>query len=345
MATQSSSVRSRSEGRGGQKGKRAVTAARTSRYGDGALASFKVGVVRYIKLGEGGKWARAAITEGILPFGYRAVAHTACAQGNWDRVREELIAMGRKKAGVGQGLRELQAFYSLGEDTLWVTISDGHLWWTFADGDVVAGGDDDAAAPARFRRSRGGWRCTTLSGEPLTSRSLSSALTSTANYQMTICAVRHQDYLLRRIRGEDEPLRVKGDLLLAEMTTTVAAMVRRLDWRDFETLIDLIFSRGGWQRTSPLGGNQADVDLILRQPISGETAWVQIKSRTSQAEFEGYLDRFEREASCDFFFIYHSAPRPIGGPAATKVRLWSADQIASAAIDAGLVRWLSDRLM
>ncbi|WP_375764357.1 restriction endonuclease [Bradyrhizobium sp. Pha-3] len=305
---------------------------------------FKVGAVRYIKLGERGKWAREATREGILPFGYRAVAHSACVQGDWDRVRQELAAMGRTKAGVGQGLRELQAFYSMGEDTLWVTIADGHLWWTFADARVIAGDPDDEAAPARFRRTRGGWRCTSLSGKALTSRSLSSALTSTANYQMTICAVRQADYLLRRIRGEAEPLRVKADQLLSEMTAAVAAMVRRLDWRDFETLIDLIFSRGGWQRTSSLGGNQADVDLILRQPITGETAWVQTKSRTSQAEFDDYLGRFEREASCDFFFfIYHSAPRPIDGPARMKVRLWPADQIASAAIDAGLARWLSDR--
>ncbi|MBP2427610.1 hypothetical protein [Bradyrhizobium elkanii] len=72
MATQSSGVRGRSEDGGGQKRKRAVAAARTIRYAGGAdeLASFKVGAVRYIKLGEGGKWARAAIAEGILPFGF-----------------------------------------------------------------------------------------------------------------------------------------------------------------------------------------------------------------------------------------------------------------------------------
>ncbi|WP_244485647.1 restriction endonuclease [Bradyrhizobium tropiciagri] len=347
MATQSSGVGSRIEEPGGRNGSRSLAVASTGPYQGNAdeMTAFNVGAVRYIKLGEGGKWAGEAIRAGILPFGYRAVAHTACAQGDWDRVREQLITMGRTKTGVGQGLRELQAFYSMGEDTLWVTIADGHLWWTFADAKVIAG-DQDYDAPARFRRTRGGWRCTSLGGVPLTSRSLSSALTSTANYQMTICAVRQADYLLRRIRGEDEPLRAESDQLLSDMTTTVAAMVRRLDWRDFETLIDLIFSRGGWQRISLLGGNQADVDLILRQPIIGETAWVQIKSQTSQAEFDDYLGRFEREASCDFFFfIYHSAARPIRGPAATKVRVWSADQIASAAIDAGLLRWLSDRLI
>jgi hypothetical protein len=34
-----------------------------------------------------------------------------------------------------------------------------------------------------------------LSGEPLNARSLSSALTRTASYQMTICSIKHVDYL------------------------------------------------------------------------------------------------------------------------------------------------------
>jgi hypothetical protein len=71
-------------------------------------------------------------------------------------------------------------------------------------------------------------------------------------------------------------------------------MIRQLDWRDFETLVDLIFARGGWQRSSVLGKDQADVDLILTQPTIGETAWVQIKSGTSQAELDDYLGRFRR---------------------------------------------------
>jgi hypothetical protein len=71
-------------------------------------------------------------------------------------------------------------------------------------------------------------------------------------------------------------------------------MIRQLDWRDFETLVDLIFARGGWQRSSVLGKGQADVDLILTQPTIGETAWVQIKSGTSQAELDDYVGRFLR---------------------------------------------------
>jgi hypothetical protein len=107
-------------------------------------------------------------------------------------------------------------------------------------------------------------------------------------------------------------------------------------WKDFETLIDLIFTRGGWQRVGALGGNQADVDLVLKQPISGETAWVQVKLRSSQAEFDDYLGRFERNGRFDrFFFIYHSATTPIRMRQQRQHHLWSVDQ--------GLLTWLLER--
>ena len=45
----------------------------------------------------------------------------------------------------------------------------------------------------------------------LTHGELSSALTRTASYQMTICTIEHADYLLRRIRGEKpNPLHTAG---------------------------------------------------------------------------------------------------------------------------------------
>jgi hypothetical protein len=84
--------------------------------------------------------------------------------------------------------------------------------------------------------------------------------------------------------------------------------------------------------------------LVLKQPISGETAWVQVKSRSSQADLDDYLGRFERHGRFDrFFFIYHSATRPIRMRQQRQHHLWSVDRIASAAIDQGLLTWLSER--
>ncbi len=300
--------------------------------------------MRYIKLGQNGKWATDALKEGIIPFGYSAVDHHACLAGEWGRVGDQLVAMGRTANGVSQGLRELKDFYGLSDDTLWVTMADGHFWWAFAEGPVVVVERGNSDKPARYRRTRAGWSKTSLAGEPLTVRSLSSALTRTAGYQMTICAIEHADYLLRRIRDEPDPLHAQATALKVEMRKIGLRMIRQLDWRDFETLVDLIFARGGWQRSSVLGKDQADVDLILSQPITGETAWVQIKSGTSQAELDDYLGRFRRDGSYDrFFFVCHSAAGALNLPAGPGLHLWTAERVAEAALDAGLFNWLIDR--
>jgi hypothetical protein len=93
-----------------------------------------------------------------------------------------------------------------------------------------------------------------------------------------------------------------------------------------------------------LGRDQADVDLILSQPTIGELAWVQIKSRTSQAELDDYLGRFWRDGSCDrFFFVCHSAAGALSLPAQPRLHLWAAEGLSDAALDAGLFDWLIDR--
>lgn len=305
---------------------------------------FSVGVVRYIKLGEGGKWAAQAIRQGVIPFGYPAVDHRPCASRDWTEVGSQLALMGRQKAGVSQALRELKDFYELGDDTLWFTIADGRIWWAFASGPVIRGEEGGPNGPARYRCTRNGWRNTSPAGIPLSVFNLSSALTRTASYRMTICAVKDADYLVRKIMDETEPLRAEAETATWQVRPIAANIIRRLDWKDFETLIDLIFTRGGWQRVGALGGGQADVDLVLKQPITEETAWVQVKSQSSQAEFDDYLGRFERNGGFDhFFFVYHSAANAIQTREHRQLHLWSADCIASAAIDLGLFSWLTDR--
>jgi hypothetical protein len=310
----------------------------------GPAGPFVPGAVRYIKLGENGKWATNALEQGIVSFGYRSVDHDVCVAGNWDEVGRQLAEMGRTAGGVSHGLRELKDFYGLPENTLWVTMADGHFWWAFAKGAVVEIEQGNSVGPARYRQIRTGWCKTSLTGDPLTVRSLSSALTRTASFQMTICAIKHEDYLLRRIRGECDPLHAEATALKIEKRDIGLRMIRQLDWRDFETLVDLIFARGGWQRSSVLGKEQADVDLILTQPTIGETAWVQVKSRTSQVELDDYLNRFRRDGSCDrFFFVCHSATGVLSLPTEPGLHLWIGDRLSDAAIDAGLFGWLIDR--
>ena len=311
---------------------------------DEQTGSFEPGAVRYIKLGENGKWAASATANGIIPFGYPSVNHQACIAGDWDLVRDQLVKMGRTEGGASQGLRELKDFYQLPDDTLWVTMADGHFWWSFARGPVLELDRANIGEPARYRRTQAGWSKATLNGEPLNARGLSSALTRTASYQMTICTIKHADYLLRRIRGEPEPLHAQAIAVGDEMREVALRMIRQLDWRDFEMLVDLIFARGGWQRSSALGKQQPDVDLILIQPTTSQTAWVQIKSKASQAELDDYLGRFRREGSSDhFFFVCHNAAATLSLPLESRLHLWTAERVANATLDAGLFNWLIER--
>ena len=300
--------------------------------------------VRYIKLGQGGAWAAQAFAEGIVPFGFGQVEHPPCANGDWDEVRRQLVDGGRTKSGVTQGVRELRDFYELGDRALWVTFADGHLYWTFAEAEVVPITDPLESGPLRFRRTICGWSRSSLAGEPLAVRSLSSSLTRVAGFRQTICAVEREAYLLRRIRGEEEPLLAEARKLSAEMEALAGKMIAALDWRDFEIMVDLLFARGGWQLQSALGEGEVDIDLLLDNPSTGETAWVQVKSSAAQATLDDYLDRFRRDGgSGHFFFVCHSPKGTLTLPTERGLHLWAGERLARTAIAAGLFDWLIER--
>lgn len=300
--------------------------------------------VRYIKLGKGGAWSADAIAGGIIPFGFRKISHAPCVAGDWETVAKELQTAGRTTSGVTQGLRELRDFYELDGDCLWVTFADGHLYWAFAEPAVLPNADDGTDGPRRFRRTVDGWHRHSLMGDPLAVRSLSSALTRVAGYRMTICTIEREDYLLRRIRGEEEPLVIEMRALRSQLESAAARMIAGLDWRDFEIMVELIFTRGGWQRQSALGTGEVDIDLLLDNPTTNETAWVQVKSSAIQATLDDYLERFRRDGSAQrFYFICHSPKGNLSLPPSSHLHLWAGVELARSALTAGLLDWLIER--
>jgi len=311
-----------------------------------ALASpenFEPTQVRYIKLGAAGGWTAQAFDQGIIPVDFHEVPYELCVAGEWNQIRRRLKEIGTPESTATSWTRELRDFYEQGEHCLWITFANGHLYWAFAAPGVIetpnAGGQ-----PQRHRRTVDGWHRYALDGTALTTRSLSSALLKTAGYQMTICAVEHEAYLLRRIRNEEDPIYTEATALQARMVELAGAMIQQLDWRDFEMLVDLIFARGGWQRSSAVGKGEIDLDLLFTMPTTGETAWVQVKSKATQATVTDYLERFDQDGSCDhFFFVCHTAPRSLSVPSRKGLHLWTGSTMAKAALSAGLFDWLMDR--
>ncbi len=300
--------------------------------------------IRYIKLGAGGKWVERSFERGEIPFGYLLVPHDLCIQGDWDAVVGHITDLGRSPATAKHAAREIRDFYTRGSDCLWITFADGHLWWAFAEPEVVWFGTEGDDRGARMRKTVDGWHKTDITGKPLRIDGLSTLLTQVAAYRQTICRVKPSEYLLRRINGVEEPVLAKARDAKATMIAAAQEMIVGLHWADFETLVDLIFARTGWQRISRVGGTQKDVDLILEQPATGETAFVQVKSRAGQAVLDDYIDRFHRSGTHDhMFFVCHSPKGPLNVDDGEKLHMWAGDRLADAAVRAGLFDWLMER--
>ena len=300
--------------------------------------------IRFIRLGESGSWANEAFAAGTIPFKYRNVDHAPCSDGDWDAVRKQIAASGRKPGAIGGDIRELRDFYEADDHCLWITFADGHLWWTFSEGPVVASAERGDDRPARLRRAPFGWHRHNIEGEPLLVQSLSSALTKVAGYRRTLCAVERSDYLLRKIQGEVEPLVVVAKQLQTDLEQHATQMIAQLDWRDFEIMVDLIFARAGWQRESALGKGEVDLDLFLTNPTTSDSAWVQIKSSANQRVLDDYAARFRQSGADRFFFVCHSPKGDLSLPEDPATHIWTGPSLARRTIAAGLLDWLIDRI-
>jgi len=299
---------------------------------------------RYIKLGAGGNWARWAFEQNQIPFGYRTIPHELCVTGKWDAVTKFLIEAGeRKPSKAKDGTREIRDFYTLGEECLWITIADGHLWWIFSSPGVTWLGDDKTA-PNRVRQAKNGWCNSNINGVPLRIDTLSSRLTQVAAYRGTLCNISAKEYLVRRINAVEEPVVIQARLAKEKMLKAATEMIQDLHWADFEVMVELIFARTGWQRISRLGGTMKDVDLSLRHPTIGETAFVQVKSRADQTILDDYIQRFVSSEIYDrLFFVCHSIKGHLKHTNFSNINIWTGVQLADAALNAGLYDWLIEK--
>lgn len=309
------------------------------------MKRFDPKAVRYIKLGPGGRWVARCFDRGELHFGYPGVPHELCQVGDWDGVvRHFTEGHGKSLAKARDAAREIRDFYTLGGDCLWFTLEAGRLWWTFADLAVIWLGGDGEAHGQRMRRTISGWQDTDVSGKPLRADRLSSRLTQLSAYRQTICSVKAEAYLLRRIKSEDEPIIAKAEAARSAVVLVAQEMIAGLHWADFEVLVDLLFARTGWQRISGLGGTIADIDLALFEPASGDRAFVQVKSQADQSTLENYIHRFdEARIYSRMFFVCHSPKGELRAPDRQNLHVWTGKVLAAMAVKTGLYDWLMER--
>ena len=290
--------------------------------------------VRYIKLGEGGRWERACVEDSTIRIGFgteQAERFALCQAGRWDDLAASFIAEGRSKGTATRFTNEMRLFFEDDGSTLWITFIGERLYWGFVEPSRPERHTD---LDGVFRSVRGGWRWTDLHGEPLTKDRLSGALTKLAAYRGTTCDVDKADYVIRRINGQNIPEVERALAASGEMKAAALGLMRHLEPHDFELLVDLVFTTSGWRRVGVVGGTQKTLDLDLVLPSTGERAFVQVKSHTTSAELAEYVTRLEDHR---MFYVFHS------GEAVTddrRVTVIGPEQLADLVMEAGLVSWL-----
>lgn len=296
--------------------------------------------VFFIKLGEKGRYEEEAIEKrNILKIGYTAISHTLCVTEKWNDVKNEI----ERKMHVSDGvttyhLTQLKYFYEGDDNVLWITFSNNKLWWCFADGKVVPEKDG-----TRYRTVKGKWSCKDLKGRVLFLEDLSGRLLRTQGFRGTICKVAESDYLIEKINSK-EPKEIKEtEDAFNHLKGKLAVIIKKLQPKEFELLVDLIFRNAGWQRLSVIGKTTKTIDLAIGHPITGERAVVQIKCQSSLAEYKSYEKRFLGMTEYDKFFYIAHTPEPSlenYKSRSENINVYFSDKISELAINSGLYNWI-----
>ncbi|RJQ33046.1 hypothetical protein C4572_00115 [Candidatus Parcubacteria bacterium] len=298
--------------------------------------------VLFIKLGAKGSFEKECIGDrDIIKVGYREMDHNLCSVGNWQAARKDFAQKLKSSEGATTSyLNQIKYFYEAGPEVLWITFYNHKLWWCFADAKVFLEPDG-----TKYRKVLGSWSSRDLKGEDLRLGNLSGRLLKTQGFRGTICQVEEKDYLLSKINGE-EPIEVKeAEETFDLLANKIAPIIKKLNPKDFERLIDLIFRNAGWQRISELGKEIKTIDLELANPITKDRAVAQIKSESNLKTFKEYKEKFDEMTGYDkFFYLVHTPTKDLveykTENEAEKIKIYFADDIAKLAINAGLFDWI-----
>ena len=306
--------------------------------------------IRFIKLGVNGCWEEKSITkENVIRLGYEfkpeTNMHEECLNDRWDKCREYCLENWTKDSGAAtRHVNQIRDFYTLDENTLWITFYGRKLYWAFCDSTVHL--DEDQTRWRKVKSNGGTWSCLDRNGKELTIDNLDGRVTKVQAYRGTICGVEMEDYLIRRINGEVIEEITEAENSYDTLINSVEKLIKGLWWSDFELLTDLVFSKLGWQRYSVLGKTEKGIDLDLYSPSTQKRVFVQIKSYTDRKQLDEYVSKFQSEYKnygySEMYYVYHSGLENIDEKQYQdkEVKLINSRKMAELVISAGLVKWL-----
>ncbi len=293
----------------------------------------------FIKLGAGGEFVEECMGKNILKIGYNDVDHDLCLQGKWQKIKDYFINKRSFQSGVATfHVNQIKYFYEEGEGVLWITFHNNKLYWCFSDNKIFLQKDK-----TKIRKVIGKWSCKDLKGKILFLDNISGRLSKVQGFRGTICSVSDNDYLIKKIKGEQLIETKEAEESFGKLKDKLILLIKKLNPKDFEILVDLIFRSGGWQRVGVVGKTQKSIDLAIFHPITGESAIVQIKCQTDLVEFNKYKKIFSGMTDYDrFFYVAHTPQGDLEKYIndVDNLNLYFSDKIAELAINSGLFDWI-----
>jgi hypothetical protein len=298
--------------------------------------------IRFIKLGNKGKWEYSCIEAGNLRIGYESPFHSESRVGDWGSVKKFWLDVRKNNSQVATSdLRQIRDFYELTDKDIWITFHQRRLYWCQAKSEVIELDDK-----TRVRETVNGWSCFDIDGKPLLIENLDGRLTKAQGYRGTICSIEDEAYLMRKINGLVNP-DVDNTLdLVVSLQQSIKNLIQGLWWHDFELLTDLIISKSGWQRLSVLGKTEKDIDIEIYSSLLQKKGCIQIKSKTNSKEIEGCVRKLTEYSQYDYvYFVYHTCEDEVSRDRfeGDRVHLWDIDVISRLVIDLGLINWLLNK--
>jgi len=294
----------------------------------------------YVKLGRKGEWEESSIREKKIRIGWTRTDLNDINNGNWTKIRKELERECKNKGTATCDYHALRRIAESTPDDVWITFHSSRLWWCKLGKTEML--EDEVS---KHRKVEGKWHYQDIHDNTLIINQIPGSLSKLQGFRGTICRVKEVDDLRRLLN--DQPSEAFKAIAKAteSLVMEIEQGLRLLHWKDFETLVDLLFRGAGWRRVSLLGETMKYVDLELEEPITGDLYQVQVKSRATKADFEEYAQNFSGAGFRKLYFVVHS---PVGEwnaeQAVESVELLLPKRIAKMVVEFGLTRWLMNRI-
>lgn len=292
----------------------------------------------FVKLGIKGVWEKSSIAENKIRVGFKGKTLEEIEQGDWDAIKERHTPSYATKGACTMDINALQVIAeSTPEDDVWLTFHGSYLWWCRVGEPGIF---EDITS--RYRKVAGCWHNQDINGHPLIISQIPGSISKVRSFRGVICAVKEVDDLRRLLNDQPSPTFQAILAARAELVEQVEQGLKPLHWKDFETLVDLVFRSAGWRRKSVLGETIKYVDIELEEPITGDQYQVQVKSSATVEDFEEYAQQFSPGIFRKLYFVVHSPddkladyPNQMDG-----VELILSERLAQMVVDFGLTGWI-----